>query len=173
MTTASEKGAQPSTKPPHTRGTVRRGVSLPWLAAFLLMVCFVWGNSLVPGDESGALSMGVVELVQGALAAVGLPCDWVTNFVVRKTAHFTEYLVLALVGMQAFRPHRAPFSAARVALAAVAILAVPCLDETIQLFVSGRAGQVRDVLIDCGGALTGALLTLLASRLRGRRSTDD
>lgn len=173
MTTDAANGTRSSTNPPHTDRFVRRGVSLPWLAAFLLMVCFVWGNSLVPGDESGSLSMGVVELVQGALAAVGLPCDWVTNFVVRKTAHFTEYLVLALIGMQAFRPHRAPLSGARIALAVVSILAVPCLDETIQLFVGGRSGQVRDVLIDCSGALTGALITLAASRLRARKRSAD
>lgn len=157
-------------QPPRHRTTTAFGISLPWLAAFVLMICFVWGNSLVPGEESGALSMSVVETIRGALAAAGLPCDWVTNFVVRKTAHFSEYLVLAVVGMQAFRPHRAPVKAARVALAAVAILAVPCLDETIQLFVSGRAGQVTDVLIDCSGAATGALLTLLASRLQARRA---
>ena len=32
---------------------------------------------------------------------------------------------------------------------------VASLDETIQLFVSGRSGQISDVLLDCTGALLG------------------
>ena len=137
----------------------------PWAIAFALMVCVVWGNSLVPGDDSGSLSMAVVDWIRGVLAAIGLPSDWVTNFVVRKTAHFTEYLVLALIGMQAFGPHRRPLRLLPAAATAVALVAVPCIDETIQLSVSGRSGQITDVLIDCSGILTGALLTLLGSWL--------
>jgi len=141
-------------------------ISRPWLVAFVAMVCFIWGNSLVPGGESGALSAMVVQLARDALAALGLPNDWVTNFLVRKTAHFSEYLALALIAMQAFAPHRAPVRAARIALTALLLVAVPCVDETIQLFVPGRAGLPTDVLIDCTGAVTGAALTVLVSRLR-------
>ena len=50
---------------------------------------------------------------------------------------------------------------------ALALVLIPSIDETIQLFVGGRAGQVTAVLIDCSGALTGVLLTLLASFLWG------
>ena len=39
-------------------------------------------------------------------------------------------------------------------------LAALC-DETIQLFVPGRSGQIADVWLDTAGYLTGALLTLL------------
>ena len=38
-------------------------------------------------------------------------------------------------------------------------------DETIQLFVPGRSGQIADVWLDTAGYLTGALLTLLIFRL--------
>ena len=142
--------------------------SRPWLVAFVAMACFIWGNSLVPGGESGALSTMVVQLLRDGLAALGLPNAWVTNFLVRKTAHFSEYLALALIAMQAFAPHRAPVCASRIALVALLLVAVPCADETIQLFVPGRAGLPTDVLIDCAGAATGAALTVLASRLRRR-----
>lgn len=137
-------------------------VSWPWLAVLILMVCVVWGNSLVPGEGSGNLSLQVTHLIQGALSTVGLPYEWVTNFLVRKAAHFAEYMVLGIVAMQAFRPHRSS-SAARLLVTALFLVLIPSLDETIQLFVNGRAGQVTDVLIDCSGALTGVVLTLLAS----------
>jgi VanZ family protein len=38
-------------------------------------------------------------------------------------------------------------------------------DEFHQLFVPGRSGEVKDVLIDSAGAVTGALLFYLALRL--------
>ena len=47
-------------------------------------------------------------------------------------------------------------------------LAALC-DETIQLFVPGRSGQITDVWLDTAGYLTGALLTLLLFRLCRKR----
>ena len=147
---------------------LRERVSGPWLAAFCVAVCLIWGNSLVPGDDSGSLSMAIMEALQGLLAGMGLPYEWVTNFLVRKTAHFTEYLALGLIGMQAFKPHHAPVRLLPCLLTALALVAVPCCDETIQLFVQDRSGQATDVLIDCCGAAAGAALTVLISRLKRR-----
>ena len=47
-------------------------------------------------------------------------------------------------------------------------LAALC-DETIQLFVPGRSGQITDVWLDTAGYLTGALLTLLIFSLCRKR----
>lgn len=43
--------------------------------------------------------------------------------------------------------------------------AVAAVDETIQLFVSGRSGQLSDVLLDSCGALTGILLYMAGRRM--------
>ena len=137
----------------------------PWIAAFCLMVCFIWGNSLEPASTSGALSGGVLEFLQGCLAGVGLPYEWLTDHIVRKCAHFSEYLVLGLIGMQAFTPHRSPRCTGAVVLCAALLVGVPSCDETIQLFVDGRSGQVSDVALDCCGAATGVALTLLVHTL--------
>ena len=47
-------------------------------------------------------------------------------------------------------------------------LAALC-DETIQLFVPGRSGQITDVWLDTAGYLAGALLTLLLFSLCRKR----
>lgn len=153
-------------------------VSFAWLLAAALLVCVIWGNSLVPGEGSGSLSLAVMHAAQGALRALGLPWEWLTNFIVRKTAHFTEYLLLGVVMMRAWRPHlpgdrgqarprwgtEVPRVAAVAATAAL-LLAVPSLDETIQRFVAGRSSQLTDVMIDCAGAATGVALTIAASKV--------
>jgi len=160
----------PSPYNPQAQPASRTRASKPWLAVFLIATLLIWGNSLVPGEDSGALSMAVVRWLQEALGSLGLPHGWVTNFVVRKTAHFLEYLALGLVGMQAFGPHRPPARALAWLLTAAVLVAVPAIDETIQLFVSGRAGSPADVALDCCGALAGVLLTIAASRVRARRA---
>ena len=38
---------------------------------------------------------------------------------------------------------------------------IASLDETLQLFVSGRAGRVQDVLIDSAGAFVGIVLVFI------------
>ena len=48
---------------------------------------------------------------------------------------------------------------------AVFLLLVPSIDETIQLFVPGRAGMITDVMIDCCGATTGVVLRYLLRSL--------
>lgn len=136
---------------------IRSEVSIPWLMLTVLFIAVIWGNSLVPGSGSGSLSLAVTHWLQGCLETLGLPYAWLTNFIVRKAAHFTEYFVLGVFASQAFDPRHL---AMRPTLCATALLcaAVPTIDETIQLFVAGRAGQVADVLLDCCGAAAGIAL---------------
>ena len=147
---------------------MRERVSIPWLLLTLLLIAVIWGNSLVPGECSGSVSLGVVDIIHNALRSVGLPFEWVTDFVVRKTAHFCEYALLGILASQALDPDR---KVSRGAIVATALLcaAVPSIDETIQLFVPGRSGQVADVLLDCCGAATGMSLRVLAMKAPGKR----
>lgn len=150
-------------------GPAARRIALPWLAATLAMVCLIWGNSLVPGEGSSGISLAVMHAIRDALSWAGLPSGWVTNFLVRKCAHFTEYAVLGVLASRALGPWLARDRRAYLALA-LFLVAVPSVDETIQLFVAGRAGQVPDVILDCCGAATGSLLCrVFAHRAAERR----
>lgn len=139
--------------------------SKPWTIAACAMVLFIWGNSLVPGQGSGSFSLAVMQAIHSFLGTVGLPYEWVTNFVVRKCGHFTEYAVLGMLVSNAF-DRDASHHGFELACIALALMFVPCADETIQLFVEGRSGQITDVLLDCSGAATGAFLRYLFARLR-------
>ncbi len=140
-----------------------------WLAVFVLAVCFIWGNSMRQGVDSTHLSESALFIIQDILRDLGLPGGWLTDHIVRKTAHFTEYTALGIIAMQAFTPHRDTFSWAALGTFFLAVVAIPCLDETLQLFVDGRSGQLSDVLLDCGGILFGCLLTLAGSACWAKR----
>ena len=85
------------------------------------------------------------------------------SFIVRKIAHGTIYAVLGALLTVALRTVLPPGKACAAALPIAALYAVS--DEFHQMFVPGRAGQFRDVLIDTGGALAGILLTAAALRM--------
>lgn len=151
---------------------IPRLASRPWLVALGAAICAIWGNSLVPGPESGAFSALVASWLNGLFRALGAAGDPVSNLAVRKCAHFLEYAVLAAIAMQAFRPHlhsrRARHANHYVAAVGIVLTGVPAMDETIQLFVPGRVGQISDAALDWCGCLVGLGLVLVCSWLRRR-----
>lgn len=91
------------------------------------------------------------------------------HFSVRKTAHFAEYAVLALLAARAFIPSRQGRLRRGWFIAALALVAVVALlDEFHQSFLAARTGTIRDSLIDISGGAT-ALVILSLWRARRRR----
>ena len=129
------------------------------ITAFLLIlwVIFIFSNSLDNADASTAKSGAVLALLRRILGSEGAD---LTEFIVRKTAHFTEFaiegiLLLSVVKGYTARPVKFlgwPFLGG---------LMTALADETIQLFSPGRSSQVTDVWIDFAGVVTGVLLALL------------
>ena len=76
------------------------------------------------------------------------------HFILRKGAHFSVYFFLGIFIFRALKVDW-PFSlqTALIALVLSSIYAIS--DEVHQLFIPGRSGEVRDVLIDSLGALVG------------------
>ena len=133
------------------------------IAVIALTLLFIWGNSLLPATASAALSQRVGQLLSQILH---LPfATDAGRGTLRKLAHGTEYLILGVELSLLLRPvPRRPGS-----LLILCGLSAALVDETIQLFVAGRAGAIRDVWIDLGGFLTGIILYLLIRQLRGRK----
>ena len=119
-----------------------------------LLICnlvFIWGNSLLPGEISGAFSDWVKSLL-AQLLPMG-PDDGSGGGLLRKAAHFTEFTALGILlawlhGMLQ-KGKLQPFL--------WGILAAS-VDETIQCFVPDRGPGIKDVCIDSAGVLTGIIL---------------
>ena len=84
------------------------------------------------------------------------------HFLLRKCAHFTEYFIL---GALVLLSQRHTEIRRKVFNGLVICMLVASVDETIQLFVSGRSGQISDVLLDTAGAAVGSLVVRRISRL--------
>lgn len=138
------------------------------LAAALLWCSVIFGFSLADAGESTSQSGFMLNLLNSIPEALGLSFRF-TSFFVRKLAHFTEFFILGVLTAGAL----VSFGCKRSALFYIpTVLAVASADETIQLFVPGRAGQLADVLLDFSGGFSGGavLLVILYFVFRIRKS---
>jgi len=99
------------------------------------------------GSDSSHLSLTIVQWIQNHL---NIP---LTEFMIRKGAHMSEYALLSLSFYYGFSHLEIHQKITYISsLAATFIYA--CTDEFHQLFIGGRAGQLTDVMIDtCGGII--------------------
>ena len=123
----------------------------------VLMVCFIWGNSLLPGTESGNLSLTILNFVNTTLRSIGIKQE-VSHYMIRKAAHFTEHMILGTCFLVTLRAYTKNIFR-NICNVLFAGLFVPVIDEFIQLFIDGRGGEIKDVIIDFSGVLTGVILT--------------
>lgn len=140
----------------------KKRILIFWILAFL------WGSlifnlSSQPATHSNQLSKGIaqiiVQTVEKIMPAWAFDIDQFNHFL-RKSAHFLAYLTLGVIVISALRSS----GYESIGLAILICLLYAILDEIHQLFVPGRGGQIRDVIIDSTGAAVGIGLYLILSR---------
>ncbi len=134
------------------------------LLSFLLVIliiatlAFIWGNSLQSIPESKIKSGKALEIIAPVLEFfVGK--GNVTDHLVRKLAHFTEYFVLG-IELSLLMAVRSRVSFQGVCNCLFAGLAAAVTDESIQI-ISNRGPLVSDVLLDFCGVSAAVFLVLL------------
>lgn len=140
----------------------------PWLAVLLIYITFIFINSLMPSDTSSMQSGFVLQAVRQFLDFVGLENVGITEHIIRKTAHFTEYTGLGIITFLCLSQYRF-VGWERQFLNVMIGFMVPFVDETIQLFTPGRSGQVSDVWLDISGVAAGTLVAFLCHRRRAEK----
>ena len=129
-------------------------------------IWFIFSNSMAVAQVSSASSGRVLTLLQGALRRLGHPAlaQRLTQHVVRKMAHFCEYLLDGFLLMLCMRVYsRHPLRHITVPMLGGVLTALT--DETIQLYSPGRSSQVTDVWLDSVGVLAGILAALVLMAL--------
>ncbi len=122
-------------------------------------------------DASAEQSGGIVETLRGLIPFLSEFEHEEIDVVIRKTAHFVEFASLgflsALFTYFLFdSDHR--YFRYRCVITAMLCLFVASTDEMIQLF-SGRGDQVKDVILDFSGAVTGILAVILGTCILKRK----
>ena len=130
-------------------------------------VCVIWGHSMQPAVVSHGESGKFLAIVSRFVPFI--PNDENGMFIIRKAAHFTEYLILGTLLCMEFCTYLKGLWE-RCLNPLFSGLFVCFIDETIQLFVDGRSGEIRDMWIDFAGVALGTLIVLaIINNKKGRR----
>lgn len=128
------------------------------------LIAFAFVHSSMSADISGEESESVLEFLQNILRFFGFGTE-LTDHIVRKAAHFTEYMAIGcMLTACAYSFNRAKPSRYSVHILFAGLATAVC-DETIQLNVQGRSGQITDVLLDFVGVAAGFVLMLIVFAL--------
>jgi VanZ family protein len=140
-----------------------------WLAV-ALWTAAVWTLSS-DGFSASSTARVIGPIVRWFFPGISEERLELVHFAIRKSAHLTEYAVLALLTLRALR-RGAPRPASRAALLALAyVVAVASADELRQSRSRVRTGSPVDVAIDgSGGALALGCALLLERRFGVRPS---
>lgn len=123
----------------------------------ILIMFFIWSNSLQPASASSSMSTGILAMLQDLWLQIFKESFPVSHHLLRKLGHFSEFLLLGifatlgiLTGKKAIQPlkYKALYFGLLTAL----------IDETIQYFSPGRSPEVADILIDYSGFCCGFLI---------------
>lgn len=135
------------------------------LFVFLFSLVFIFYLFYEPGMSVRALGSDLFDFL---LRTVDLfvPLEELNRVVfhqlIRKSAHFIAYFFLGLFAMNAVRRSGSGHIKA-IILTLLICVVYAAFDEAHQLFIPGRSGEVKDVLIDGAGASVGIGVYLLMS----------
>jgi len=138
---------------------------LSWVPVLLWML-IIFSLSAQPAMESNGLSKNVTKIIIEIIGKIipfdiesSTAADLVSQFnhIVRKFAHFSAYLILGILVINAFR--KCGIKGYKLfAFSIIFCVVYASSDEIHQLFVPGRGCQLKDVIIDSMGALTGIVM---------------
>ena len=121
-----------------------------WMALIFIMSSF---NS----TESSSQSNFIVNIISNILNINNIE---LLSFIIRKLAHFTEYLILGLLVYNAINSYNK-----KTYIAVIICIIYAISDEIHQLFISGRSCQILDMTIDSIGSITGIYLLSYVKRI--------
>lgn len=130
----------------------KKASTIFWILTFACMVAIFY-FSQQPANDSSAQSGFVLQLLQKLFPTISI-----SEHIVRKLAHFSEFAGLSLLANSAMLFTKGKLKIV-VATSISSLYAIT--DEIHQIFIEGRACQFGDWLIDTSGAITGMIAFLL------------
>lgn len=124
----------------------------PSTILMLLWMLLIFIMSSFDATESANQSNFIVNIINNIFKIENIE---LLSFIIRKLAHFTEYLILGFLTINMLNKNDI---SKKYLLSILICIIYATSDEIHQIFVPGRACQIRDILIDSIGSITGVYL---------------
>lgn len=129
-----------------------------------------------PATDSDKTSNGVIDKIIHTVEIIrnhkfnDEQLELISNYLIfpiRKLAHFTLYFILGILFYNVINLYNIDNKKILI-ISILFCIIYACSDEIHQLFVSGRSGELRDVLIDSCGSVLGIIII---SKIINRKMT--
>jgi VanZ family protein len=132
---------------------------------FLLIgwMCIIFWFSHQPSVQSDEQSYLVISMLRTIGINFNSAFGELSNFVIRKLGHFTEYFILYVLFYNVLKEYFEFKSS--IILSIVFVFLYACSDEFHQLFIIGREGSIRDVILDTSGGMIGMLIVYIKNKI--------
>ncbi|MBU3146194.1 VanZ family protein [Clostridium sp. CF012] len=141
-----------------------------WLLAIGWMI-LIFLFSSQPGEVSSENNKFVIYIFKFIGLDLNSILGTLSDFIVRKAAHFTEYFILYILLYRAINTKKSLNIKVFIGILIMVFL-YACSDEFHQAFVPGRGPAFRDVMVDTCGGLT-AFLTMYIITLKKRPNSSN
>lgn len=145
-----------------------------FLILIVTWMAFIFSMSSQNSEVSSNISGGTIKIVLSSVPQFNEQPEEVQEevveelqFITRKSAHFIAYMILGILSIFLILEINKINKKPQFALLLCVLYAIS--DEIHQLFVPGRSGQFRDVLIDSSGSCVGIGIVLLVVKLLDMR----
>ena len=128
---------------------------------------FYFSNQIA--DDSSIISSRVVNLISEIIPTIKnmqepdktILKEEILTPIVRKCAHFSIYAMLGMLTINFMLTFENKKMSKKIIFALLFCMFYAITDEFHQYFIPGRSAEIRDVLIDSSGALTGILFVII------------
>lgn len=118
----------------------------------LIWMIIIFVMSSFNAEDSANQSNFIVNIISNIFNIENVK---LLSLIIRKLAHFTEYLILGILVINMFTKNNISKS---YLLSILLCVIYATSDEIHQIFIPGRACQIKDILIDSVGSITGIYL---------------
>lgn len=140
--------------------------NIDWLLVLGWMILiFVFSNQ--PGEVSSENNKFVIQVFKLLGLDLNSILGTLSDFIVRKAAHFTEYFILYMLLYRAINTKK-NWNFKVFVWSLVIVFLYACSDEFHQAFVPGRGPAFRDVMVDTCGGLMAFLFLYIRVTLKKR-----
>ncbi|MGN1188608.1 MAG: VanZ family protein [Lachnospiraceae bacterium] len=151
---------------------IRLFLFIPVILWMMVIFWFSANNGDESSSQSAKITYGVTTVFDklfhlGMSEGQKMQMSESMTLMVRKTAHFCEYMILAMLVRTALAGVFLRLGVRmQYALTLGWVFSYAALDELHQYFVPGRCCSIWDVLVDTAGGLTGILIIMAVRHFR-------
>lgn len=124
----------------------------------LIWMIIIFIMSSFNAEDSANQSNFIVNIISNILNIENVR---LLSLIIRKLAHFTEYLILGFLTINMLNKNDI---SKKYLISILICLIYATSDEIHQIFTPGRACQIKDILIDSVGSITGIYLFKLLKK---------